>query len=127
MDASLAATCSTPEFIVPVHAAAVHIDRLANGLMDVPSVTWLGFILAVLIVGIVIVPAIWSQRPTRRKAATEVPTGSSGSFAQVHTDDQVIELGSQWLQPWEPSSTGRPAIRRRARHRESPGVGANAA
>jgi hypothetical protein len=40
--------------------------------MGVPGDTWLGFILVVLLIGLVIVPAVWSKRPERQEGAREV-------------------------------------------------------
>ena len=57
---------------LPPHAALPQVGRYATGLMGASSAPWLGFILAVLLIGFVVVPAVWSNRPTRRKAAIDV-------------------------------------------------------
>jgi hypothetical protein len=46
--------------------------QVAMSQLSGPSVAWCGFILCLLILGIVITPAVWSRRPARRKAAAEV-------------------------------------------------------
>jgi hypothetical protein len=63
---SLPATGSTTDFL------AGQVGSGGAELMGVPGVTWLGFILAVLLIGLVIFPAVWSHKPARRQAATQV-------------------------------------------------------
>ena len=56
----------------PIHGTTPQVGSYVTDLMGLPPAAWFRFILAVLIIGIVVVPAVWSKRPARRKAAAEV-------------------------------------------------------
>jgi hypothetical protein len=62
--------------------------------MVIPPTAWLGFVLVVLIIGIVIIPAVWSKRPARQKAAAEV-LDRIIRLLGVGRDERVIEPDSQ--------------------------------
>lgn len=72
MNTSLSATYPAVLFNALIHRATPQVGSYATDFMGIPGAAWLSFILAILIVGIVVVPAVWSRRPARRKAAAEV-------------------------------------------------------
>jgi hypothetical protein len=69
---TIPATYSAVNFSVPVHGVVPQVGSYTTGLPDVPAAMELGFVLALLIIGIVLVPAVWSRQAERRKAAAEV-------------------------------------------------------
>lgn len=102
---SVPATCSAVSFNAPIHTITPQVGPYVTDLMGIPAIAWLGFFLAVLIIGIVIIPAVWSKRPARRKAAAEVLDRIVQILDRIV---QILRPRSLWAgsQPRAPSGVG---------------------
>jgi hypothetical protein len=60
------------KFVALLHATMPQVRGDAVGSIGSSAATFYLFILALLLIGLVVAPAVWSRRPARRKAATGV-------------------------------------------------------
>jgi hypothetical protein len=72
MHASVAGVRFATHVDALTHAATPQVGWHVTAITGASSGASLGFVLVVLITGVVVVPAVWSRQPARRKAATDV-------------------------------------------------------